>query len=144
MSDPRLTVSFNEIGFLTASFKGDGTHVNYTAGVEGGCANVGLAVTLSAAGTVDTAGDGEAVVGKLLKVESDDVATVQVAGFMTLPGGDSASLTRGKRIVGAVAASTAAEGCIREVATATAAELGVARGFIVDATDPTATVVWLN
>jgi hypothetical protein len=143
MSDPRLTVSFNEIGALFASFKGDGTHVNYTAGVEGGCALVGMAVTLSAAGTVDTVGDGEAIIGKLIKVESDDVATVQVRGFCTLPGGSGAGVTLGKKIVGDLGPASA-EGYIREVNTASAAELGVARGFITDASTTTAIVVWLD
>jgi len=59
-----------------------------------------------------------------------------------LPGGDSASLTLNKKIVGA-ASSAPANGYIREVATATAAELGLARGFIVDAGTTTAVVVWL-
>ena len=43
-------------------------------------------------------GDGEPVLGKLIKVEADNMATVQVAGGCTLPGGTSATLTHGGEI----------------------------------------------
>ena len=102
---------------------------------------MGLAVHLSAANTVELVGDGEAVYGKLMNVESDGICTVQVGGFMELPGGTSASLTLGKRIVGDLLVS--AEGYIREVDTAQAAELGVARGMITDAGTTTAVMVYL-
>lgn len=125
-----------------ATFKIDDSTITYSASEENGSAGVGLAVTLSAAETVALAADGEAVIGKLIKVEPDDKATVQVGGFMTLPGGDSASLTLGKKIVGAVDGS-ANEGYIREVDTDTAAELGVANGKIVNAATTTAVVVKL-
>lgn len=125
-----------------ATFKIDDSTITYSASEENGSAGVGLAVTLSAAETVALAADGEAVIGKLIKVEPDDKATVQVGGFMTLPGGDGASLTLGKKIVGAVDGS-ANEGYIREVDTDTAAELGVANGKIVNAATTTAVVVKL-
>lgn len=88
------------------------------------------------------AGDGEAVIGKLLEVTKDDMAVVQTDGYMELPGGDGASLTRGKKIVGDLD-SGANKGFIREVNTAQAAELGVARGFIQDASTASATLVKL-
>jgi len=140
MADPRLEVGFDEIGAVLASFKIDNSTITYSATASGGSSQVGLAVTLSAADTVKLAEDGEAVVGKLVKVESDNVAVVQIAGGMHLPGGASASLTLGKKIVGALGAGNA-KGYIREVATATAAELGLMRGFIVDA--GTTTEVWV-
>ncbi len=141
MADPRLDVKFDEIGVELVTFKIDNSTITYDATEANGSAEVGLAVTYSAAETVQLVGDGEAVVGKLINVEADNYCTVQTAGFMTLPGGTSATLTLGKKIVGDLL--VAAEGYIREVATATAAELGVQRGMIVDASVTTAVVVRL-
>jgi len=102
-----------------------------------------LAVTLTAATaqTVELVADGEGVLGKLIKVEADDIANVQIAGSMTLAGGTGATLTRQKAIVGDLL--IAAEGYIRDVATGTAAELGVCRGFVIDDAVATAAWVWL-
>jgi len=136
-------VGFDGLHARYASFLADGVTITYSATAAGGSAAVGKAVALSAAKTVELAGDGEEIIGKLIKVESDGVCVVQVGGYMTLPGGDGASLTLGKKIVGDLGAA-AAEGYIREVATATAAELGVARGHIVDADTTTAVVVYLD
>jgi hypothetical protein len=138
MANPRNTVDFEGIAGQEdyATFIIDNSAITYDADEEGGSAQVGLAVTLSADKTISTVADGECVLGKLIKVEKDLKATVQVRGFMTLPGGTGASLTRGKAIVGDLL--SAAEGYVREVATATAAELGVMRGTILDddATNP--------
>lgn len=141
MADPRADVNFNEIGAEFVTFKIDASTITYSATSANGSAQVGLAVAFSAAETVELAGDGEEIVGKLISVEPDGYCTVQVAGFMTLPGGTSASLTPGKKIVGDLLVS--AEGYIREVATGAAAELGVARGMIIDAGVTTAVVVRL-
>lgn len=142
MSDPRAAVSFDGIGYEAETFAVDGVTLSYSATAVNGSASVGLACTRSAAKTVALAADGEAIVGKLIKIESDGFAVVQTGGYMTLPGGTGASLTRGKKIVGALLSS--AKGYIREVATATAAELGIARGSIEDATTTTAVVVRLE
>lgn len=141
MADPRLDTKFEGIGAEFVTFKIDNSTITYSATATNGSASVGLAVALSAAETVELAGDGEEIVGKLISVESDNYCTVQTAGFMTLPAGTSASLTVGKKIVGDLL--VAAEGYIREVNTATAAELGVCRGMIVDAGTTTAVVVRL-
>lgn len=142
MADPRLSVAYQEIGAVFATFKIDDSTITYSASSDGGSAVVGRAVTMSAADTIKLAPDGGAVIGKLIKVESDGMATVQIAGGMTLPGGNAASLTLGKKIVGAASAAPA-DGYIREVATGTAAELGLCRGFIVDAGTTTAVEVYL-
>lgn len=136
MANPQNTVDYTGIGRFTVTYKIDNSTITYDADEEHGSAQAGLAVTFSADNTIQLVGDGEFVLGKLILVESDLKATVQVGGYMTLPGGTSATLTRGKAIVGDLLVS--AEGYIREVATATAAELGVARGFIQDddATNP--------
>lgn len=142
MADPRNAVDFTGIGYKAQTFLIDNSTITYSATATNGSSKVGLAVAFSASKTVETAGDGEEVVGKLISVDSDNKAVVQTGGYMTLPGGNGASLTPGKRIVGALNASSA-EGYIREVATGTAAELGVARGMIVDAGTTTAVVVKL-
>lgn len=143
MADPRAAASFEGLDAEFATFKIDNSTITYSATATNGSSVVGRAVTMSAAKTVALAADGNAVVGKLVAVESDNYATVQTEGFMTLPGGNGASLTLGKKIVGALNASSA-PGFIREVATGTAAELGVARGYIVDAGTTTAVVVNLE
>ena len=137
MANPMNSIDFTGIGRFTVTYLIDNSTITYSATEDGGSAQVGLAVTFSADNTVQLVGDGEFVLGKLILVESDNKATVQVGGYMTLPGGSGATLTRGKSIVGDLGAASA-EGYIREVATATAAELGVARGFIQDddATNP--------
>lgn len=142
MADPRNTVAFEGINAEYVTFLIDNSTITYSATATNGSASVGLAVGFSTHKTIELVGDGEEVVGKLVSVESDGKAVVQTGGYMTLPGGTSATLTPGKKIVGDLGASSA-EGYIREVATATAAELGVARGMIVDAGTASATVVRL-
>lgn len=145
MADPRTGIDFQGIGILTATYKIDASTIVYDATKAKGAAAtmIDKAVSLSAASTVQLASDGEAVEGKLLLVESDNKCTVQVGGYTDFPGGASASLTRGKKIVGALGAASA-KGYIREVATGTAAELGVARGRIIDAGTTTAVMVHLG
>lgn len=141
MANPRDTVKFNGIGYDAQTFYIDNSTITYDQNEENGSAQAGLAVTLSADATVALADDGDAIVGKLVHVESDGKAAVQTGGYVGLPGGDAATLTLGSKIVGDQGAG-AALGYVRSVATATAAELGVARGMIVDAADPTA--VWVR
>lgn len=142
MADPRLTAGWEGIGAKYATCKIDDSTITYSATEDGGSAQVGLAVTWSAnAKTIQLVGDGEFVLGKLISVESDGMANVQIGGQMTLPGGTAASLTLGKAIVGDLL--VAAEGYIREVNTATAAELGLCRGYIVDPATTTAVEVFL-
>lgn len=141
MADPRL-VDFTGILPEVVTFKIDASTITYDATKANGSASVGLAVTMSAARTVALVADGEAVMGKLLKVEADGKCAVQVGGYMTLPAGTGASLTLGKKIVGDLL--VAAKGYVREVNTATAAELGLARGAIIDAADTAAVIVRLD
>jgi hypothetical protein len=141
MSNPRNTTDYTDIDPLNVTYAIDNSTIVYSATEDNGSAQVGLAVTFSADRTVALTADGNRVVGKLIKVEADNKATVQTEGYVQLPGGASASLTVGKAIVGALGASSA-RGYIREVATATAAELGVCRGEIVD--NDTATAVWVK
>lgn len=138
MADPRNAVSYEGIGYEAETFLHDGTIV-YDATKANGSAQVGLAVTLASAKTVSLVGDGENVQGKLIKVESDGKCVVQTGGYMTLPGGDSASLTVGAKIVGDLG-SGAAEGYIQVASS----QHTVSRGMIIDATTATAVVVRLE
>ena len=141
MADPRADVTFDGINAEYVTVAIDNSTITYSATATNGSAQVGLAVALSGNATIELVGDGEEVFGKLISVEKDNFAVVQTGGWMALPGGSGATLTVGKKIVGDLGAASA-EGYIREVATATAAELGVARGMIVDA--GTTTAVWVR
>lgn len=139
MADPRAANSF-ELGpypHQVATFPYDATIV-YDATKEGGSDQVGLAVSIESDNLVTLVGDGENVLGKLLKVEADGFCSVQHSGFMTLPGGDGATLTAGLKIVGDLGAANA-EGYIRAVNT----EDTVSRGMILDASTTTAVDVLL-
>lgn len=143
MADARNTVVFVGIGYEAETFLIDNSTITYSATAVGGSAQVGLAVTLSADKTVALTQDGNAVVGKLVSVENDNKAVVQTGGHVTLPGGASATLTRGSRIVGALGASSA-RGYIRSAAAGTAAEHVVSRGMILENGTTTAVVVRLE
>ncbi len=140
---PRSGVIFDGITEPVASYLIDDATITYDATEVGGSAQIGRSVNLSAAGTVQLTPDAEVVLGKLLRVEADGVAAVQTNGYITLPGGVAAALTLGSKIVGA-ASAVPADGYIREVDPAVLAEVAVARGIIIDATDPTAVVVLLD
>jgi hypothetical protein len=142
-SNPRAVVDFEGIDAVLATYNGDGATIVYDATQAGGHAAVGRAVSLSAGSTVQLTADADAVSGRLVKVEPDNRCTVQVGGYMKLPGGLAATLTLGSAIVGATGAA-AARGYIRAVNSAVAAELAKARGRIVDATDATNVVVLLD
>lgn len=143
MADPRLVVTNVGVEPRYRTYLIDNSTITFSATVSGGSAKVGLAVTFSAANTVQTVGDGEAVIGKLIQVEANNVCRVQIGGCLTLPGGTGATLTLGKAIVGDLGGGGSDEGYIREVATGTAAELGVSRGFIANAGDTAAVEVEL-
>ncbi len=148
MADPRLGVGYNNIGMVTATFLIDNSTITYSATADGGAAStmLNMAVKMTAADTVGLATAGSAVVGKLLKVESDNVCTVQIAGGMTLPAGTGHAannvLTLGGKIVGDV--STAANGYIRGATTnAWNADVIYARGVVLDLGTTTAVEVFL-
>lgn len=137
MADPRLSANLVGIGYQAVTIAHDDTIV-YDATKAGGAAQVGLAVTIESSGTVSLVGDGENVFGKLVKVESDGFCVVQTGGYMTLPGGDGATLTAGLKIVGDLGAANA-EGYIQAVST----QHTVSRGMIIDSSTATAVVVSL-
>lgn len=147
MSDPRLNVSYTEAGALFLTFKIDNSTITYSATANGGSSQVGLAVKLSAADTIALAGAGAGVLGKLIKVEADNMATVQVAGGMTLAAGANNSgnnaLTLGEGIVGDVNGSGAAGYIKGQTRNAWNADVLVARGVCLDVGTTTAIEVLL-
>ena len=101
MPDPRAAVSYEGISPVIVTVKHDNTIV-FDRTKAGNSAQVGLAVTLTGQtdDTVTLVGNAERVFGKLLNVGPDGFCAVQIAGGMTLPGGDTATLTVGTRIMG--------------------------------------------
>lgn len=136
MSNPRSTVDFSEIKPIRITCIADGSTVTFDRDEEGGSAQVGLAVNMSASKTIQTAGNTERILGVLLNVEPDGMCTVQVGGVCTFKGGTSATLTPGTPVHGDLL--VAAEGYIQ-----TAADGGTGRGYILDASDTTAVKVLL-
>lgn len=140
MANPRATTLDAGIRTYRVTKAYDNSTITYSATAAGGSDSVGLAVTLTSSDTVALCADGEYVYGKLIAVEADGMCTIERGYGVTLPGGTSASLTRGKSIVGDLL--VAAKGYIREVNTATAAELGLMGGSqIIDPSTTTAVVV---
>lgn len=135
MADPRNAVN-HLAKYRAMTYPHDDTIV-YSAAEENGSAQVGLAVTIESDNLISLVGSGEQVEGKLIKVESDGFCVVQVEGEMTLPGGTSATLTAGLKIVGDLLVS--AEGYIQAAST----EHTLSRGTIIDASTTTAVVVRL-
>jgi hypothetical protein len=150
MATGRQDVDFEGVEPLDLSFKIDGVTITYDATKDRGSAAVDLACKLSAARTVALVVDGDPIIGQVIKVEPDGFATVRVEGGVTLPGGNAAALTAGKRIVGAVGPA-AEKGRIRNAADvggayaqAAATDQQNGRGTIIDASVATAVQVLLG
>lgn len=147
MADPRITPGYDGARRDGMTFIIDDNTITYDATKAGGSAQVGLAVTLSANKTIALAADADPILGKLESVEWDKRATVieGPGAYVTLPGGNSATLTVGTRIVGALNPSSA-KGYIRSCSAseATAVEAQKARHTIIDSGTATAVVVRLD
>lgn len=135
----RNQVDYSDIRYDAITMKIDNSTITFDPTQANGvpAAIAGKAVKLSADDTVALTTDGSEVFGKLLKVEPDLFATIQRWGFVTLP--STGTITRGAKIVG-----TTVNGNIRAVNTAVAAELGVARGEIINVADAANVVVDLG
>ncbi len=142
MADPRNTIGYDDIKPVYETRIVDAVTITYDGTKARGAAAtmIDKAVTLSGNGTVALAADGDAVHGRLESVDPDGKCSVQTGGNIRFPGGASATLTRGTKIVGALGAGSA-KGYIRSAASATAAELIKCKGEIVDTSDTTAVVV---
>jgi hypothetical protein len=142
MANPRAVVDTQGIGYRAITLIADNSTITFDSTKAGGSAQVGLAVQMSGQSTVALTVDASEVVGRLERVHPDGMCVVQVEGGCELPGGASATLTAGTRIVGALGASSA-PGYIRTAA-ASAAEAAVARGKIIDSSVTTAVKVMLD
>lgn len=150
MPDPRA-VSTHRLGTLPSrplTFKGDGVDIVFDANQPNGSAVVGRAVMMSGNGIVRLCGDGDRVLGKLIKVEPDGYCHVLCNGVADLPKGDGA-IAVGARIVGNL--TGAARGYIRSVAAApgtyaaaTADEIGRGAHVVLDASVTSAVEVLLH
>ena len=143
----REHVDHTDIRYDGLTYKVDGVTLFYDRTQPNGigkAAGTGPAVMLSNDDTVALTSDGACVEGDVIKIEADGFATVRRWGMSKLPKGDSGigTATRGRRIVGATRAG--ARGYVRDLNTATAAELGVARGQIINVADADNIVVDLG
>lgn len=138
----RTNVSNIGVGGVYRTYKIDNSTITYDATKTGGSASIGLAVTFSAADTVALVAAKGMVIGKLIKVEADNKATVQTDGTMELPGGESVTLTLGTPICGALGVSSA-KGYIQTATKSDTDMMQAARGRIENAGTATAVVVTL-
>lgn len=142
MADPRKVINWQGVVGPDVTVWIDNSTIVYSATASGGSVAVGKAVKLTDDSTVALSTDGSMVLGELRDVKPDGSATVRIKGAVRLPGGNSATLTIGAAIVGAVNAQ-AAGGYIRAAASGTAAELILCRGMIVTNNDTAAVDVVL-
>ena len=142
MADPRAVINWNSVGqgdYVT--LKIDNSTITYSSTVAYGSSVVGRAVTMSTDDTVALAADGEAILGRLEKVTSDNFCVVKWKGAVKLPGGTGATLTLGAKIVGDLL--VADKGYVQAAAAGTAAHHVVSRGFIVNNDDTDNVVILL-
>lgn len=145
MPQGRNQVDYTDIRYDAMTYKFDNTTIFFDPTQQGGAAAsmIGKAVTLVADDTVGLAGDGDAVEGRLELVRDDGFCTVQDEGFVTLPAGLAATVTRGLGIVGALGVA-GARGYVRAVNSAVPAELAKMAGTIINTADPTLVVIELD
>lgn len=120
----RLAIGFDDQRYNAQTFWADNLTIVFDQAQNNGvpATMLGKAVTFAAAAdTVALAADGDAVIGKLIKVEKDGACTVQNKGNATLPAGNAATVTPGRKLVGALGPA-GARGYVRDAAAATAAE----------------------
>ncbi len=143
MANPRKNVDFKGLNAPSdyVTYKYDSSIV-YNSAVDGGSAQIGRAVTITAARTVGLAGDGEKILGRLEIVEPDGFCGIVRGGYVELPAGTGATLTLGGPIVGALLSS--AKGYIKAAPTGSVAAGIAGRGQIVDATNTTKVIVDLQ
>lgn len=151
-TDPRATISFDEIGAEYATFAIDNSTITYSATAARGSAVVDRAVKFSANKTVALCDDGDPIEGRLDGVEADGFARVQVGGFCQFPGGASATLTAGLKAVGDLdgssnkgfiqAVSETVSGTPTQAEAQNAFKAARSKATIVDSSDTTA--VWVR
>ena len=124
---------------VTSSFTADGDTITYDKNVENRSTAVGKAFKINAAGKAELVADGDEIVGKVLAVDDDNVMTgAYICGGLRLPIGDSQTVERGTRIVGALGADDA-KGYIKTEPVVPAAAAELATDATEDHTDSTLT-----
>ena len=112
------------IGYRGATYKAANALVSVVT-ASGVAAVEGKAVTITGDGEVGFGSNGDTLLGKLDKYESDNYVTVQDAGYTSIPGVSGSLPSAGNFLVvngsGAVKASTGAVGPARAVSIGTAA-----------------------
>ncbi|MCE7937115.1 MAG: hypothetical protein DYG90_00645 [Chloroflexi bacterium CFX6] len=136
-----LNIDFDSIEGPLATFEIDGSTITYDEDEEGGSAQIGLVVKVSANKTVALPATGEGFHGVLELVEPDGAATVRIRGWARAKKGDG-TLTVGTKLVADV--RTAAKGYVRSVAAGTLAEVAVARHYCADTSDADAVQIYLG
>ena len=103
---------------VTSSFTADGDTITYDKNAENRSAAVGKAFKVNADGKAELVADGDEIVGKVLAVDEDNVITgAYICGGLRLPLGNSATVARGNKLVGALGADSA-KGFVKAVAAA--------------------------
>ncbi|MDE0482867.1 MAG: hypothetical protein OXI67_09835 [Candidatus Poribacteria bacterium] len=103
---------------VTSSFTADGDTITYDKNAENRSAAVGKAFKVNADGKAELVADGDEIVGKVLAVDEDNVITgAYICGGLRLPLGDSVTVARGDKLVGALGADSA-KGFVKAVAAA--------------------------
>ena len=93
---------------VTTTFQGDGTTIKYDITKPNRSDAVGKAFKINANGQGELVGDGEEIDGKVIAVDDDDKFTAAyMFGGLTLPLGNSATVARGDKVVGALGAGSA-------------------------------------
>lgn len=142
MADPRQATTRKGIRPTVETFPIDASTITFDATKARGSAQVDLAVKISANNQIALADTNDPILGQLLLVEPDGMAAVQTGGYVNLPGGQSATLTPGSKIVGAQGAASA-KGYIKTADPAQLAQVAAGRGMITDASVTTAVEVML-
>src|SRR6188768_3429478 len=138
MPNPRMAVAHDENFAAYDTFIADGVTIVFDRTVARGSAAAGRAVGIKSTtdNVIELVVDAQAILGRLERVEADGKCVVQVGGYMKLPGGLSATLTRGGKLVGALGTASA-KGYVRAAAPATLADVAAARGYVVEVADAT-------
>ena len=93
---------------VTTTFQGDGTTIKYDATQPNRSDAVGKAFKLNANGIGELVENGDEIDGKVLAVDDDHKFTAAyMFGGLTLPLGNSATVARGDKVVGALGPSSA-------------------------------------
>jgi len=151
MANPRDALSLLGIRPLRVTLTIDNSTITASDTEDGGSAQVGLAVKLSADNTVALVQADDQVLGQLISVNvaSGDLrCSVQVGGFISFLKGTNYSGAVGGKIVGDVL--VAAEGYVKHLAAASAGSaaeinaLAAAQGVIYDDSDTDEVVVWMG